>query len=517
MSSLKKISKQSLILGILSVLSNLAFVSLALFTKYLMDAALAKNLEQIISSALWLVGTLLLGLLIKISEGYLRANFQIKREMELKRKLYIAKLQADFYLTTAHTATTLQSYNEDVSNITSGELNIIPNLFAQIARLIYAAILLAIFDWRLLVIFLGVGICGLLGTIIYIKLIRPRQRAVLNTNATLSEFAKETWENLALVRAYQAEENFKEFYQSKEAKAIRARKHKNRLELSASYSLQIVSNLIYALLLVYGAFAIYHDVLTYGTILAILQLLSHIQGPIFSFSPLVSRLTLMQSSKARYLEQLKTKKIVEASKVPFKEITFNKVSFKYDKDFVIKDLSFNIKPQDIIQIAGESGKGKSTLFALLLGLIKPSSGHILINDGTIDYTSVASSLFAYVPQENILFSGTIRENFELLCGHLSDDTIWQALSFANLKLEITSLDQVLNERGKGLSIGQLQRLLIALAYAKDRPIFLLDEFSSALDLNNAQIITEKLKKLNKTIIFISHKKEALEPNKIITL
>ena len=183
-------------------------------------------------------------------------------------------------------------------------------------------------------------------------------------------------------------------------------------------------------------------------------------------------------------------------------------------NIIVNNLNFEINKGDIIQIKGESGIGKTSLFMLLLGFLKAKSGIVTIDGKELGF----NDLFSYVSQENILFSGSIKENFKLLA---SDDNIEEALKFANIYDEIVNLPEglntILNERGSGLSIGQLQRIMIAISYAKNRPIFLLDEFTSALDQENANIIINNLINSNKTIIYISHKDEVFKPNKIIYL
>ena len=153
---------------------------------------------------------------------------------------------------------------------------------------------------------------------------------------------------------------------------------------------------------------------------------------------------------------------------------------------------------------------------LLMGIISPNNGSIEVYKDNQIINGNRSYLFSYVSQENILFSSTIKENFELLATD-SIEKMEEALKFSCLDSEINSLDLVLNERGKGLSIGQIQRLAIAIAYAKDRPIFILDEFTSALDEENAQKIIQNLKETNKTIIYVSHKNETLIPDLVINL
>ena len=154
---------------------------------------------------------------------------------------------------------------------------------------------------------------------------------------------------------------------------------------------------------------------------------------------------------------------------------------------------------------------------LVLGFISPNSGNILV-DSKYEI-SECKSLFSYVPQENILFSGTIRDNIYILTGRNADDAI-SALKLANVYdelLELDGLDTILKSRGSGLSIGQIQRILIAIAILRDAPILLLDEFSSALDKANEEIIINNLRKIGKTILYITHRDAVFESSKTILL
>lgn len=518
MSTLKFNYRKSIVLGILNIFSSIAFVSLAAVTKFLMDKALNKNYEDLVFFIWLLFIVLLIGLILKIIQNFLKVKFIIKREMELKKALFISKLNADFYLNANHTATTLQVYNMDINNIINGELEVIPMFFYQISRLVYASILIVFFDWRLILVFLCLGIIGIISMQLYAKMIKPRHKKVLESDDKLSIYVKEAWENLHLIRTYNAEDSFTMHYENKQQEAINARNKKYNLQLTSSYLFLIGSNILYAGFIAYGGFAIYYQLLTYGTFLALMQLLGHIEGPIFSFSPLINKYTLMLSSRKRYLDQYSDVKLDQELLSDFDSITFEDISFSYGSNKVIDNISFEINKKDIVQIKGDSGRGKTTLLALLLGLIKANEGQIKIKyrNEFYDYDKVASSLFAYVPQINVLFSGTIKENFELLTD-ADDEQIKEALIVANLDKEIIDLNQRLNENGKGLSVGQLQRLMIAIAYAKNRPIFLLDEFTSALDKENSQIVINNLLKTNKTIIYISHKNEEIIPNKVIEL
>ena len=161
--------------------------------------------------------------------------------------------------------------------------------------------------------------------------------------------------------------------------------------------------------------------------------------------------------------------------------------------------------------------GKSTLFKLILGLFSPTGGNIYIKTDSknIPLNSKTRPLFAYVPQGNLLISGTIAENIKFANPTLSDEKMYQAAKTACIYDFITSLpngfDTLINERGGGLSEGQIQRIAVARALCSDAPILLLDECTSALDLNTESEMLKNISKLKtKTVLFISHKNAALE-------
>ena len=158
---------------------------------------------------------------------------------------------------------------------------------------------------------------------------------------------------------------------------------------------------------------------------------------------------------------------------------------------------------------------------LLMGYLKPNAGSLkfILNDKEYD-TYKSRSLFSYLQQENILFSATILENIYILTGVKNMDKIVNALKLANIYDELVNIDPSLNikiSNNSGLSYGQIQRVLIAILILYDRPIMLLDEFSSSLDKENERIIIDNLLSLNKTIIYITHRNSEIESEKKIKI
>src|SRR5690606_7861147 len=193
------------------------------------------------------------------------------------------------------------------------------------------------------------------------------------------------------------------------------------------------------------------------------------------------------------------------------KIVFNDVSFKYDNDQIINKLSATFNKGEITAILGASGKGKTTLIRLLLGLLKPNEGRILITNDTDNYEldTMHVENFSYVPQGNTLLSGTIRSNITLGMDGITDEKLKEILyiSCGECVFDLPNgLDPVIGESGLGLAEGQAQRIAIARAILRDRDIWLLDEATSAIDQETTKIFLNRIKYLikDKIVIFVTH-------------
>lgn len=501
-------------LGILNLCSSFFLVSLAILSKFILDAAQQENTDRVFLFSGILLGSILLAVAFKWIENSLYARFTIAREMELKHLLLERRIYLEFDHNSFHSAVLMQHYTADIDHILAGEMDVLPTIFYQAGRFVCALILVAILDWKILLILLGVALVGLFLARIYSHKMKSLHKAVLDKDGAMNSFFQEAIENVTLVQAYHAQEAFLNAYDEKSSSATIARKKKYHLQLSVANLMILVSNALYGACICYGGYAIAVGLITYGSLLALTQLIQHLQTPILSISGLMNRYSLAKTSYERFNKSLIGECIEEKEYHAFTTINVSHISFSYQDKQVITDLSFQIQTGSIVHIAGESGIGKTTLCLLLMGIMKPQEGFISASLDGKELTGSIRSLFSYVPQDNILFSSTVRKNFELLAP-VSEEKMKEALKFACLDEEITSLDTPLNERGRGLSLGQIQRLAIAIAYAKDRPIFLLDEFSSALDEANALKIVKHLKESQKTIIYISHKEENLLADQVI--
>ena len=195
-------------------------------------------------------------------------------------------------------------------------------------------------------------------------------------------------------------------------------------------------------------------------------------------------------------------------------ISFKNVSFKYDKDPVLENADVTINKGEFIAVGGDSGIGKSTMFKLMTSVLAPDKGEIVFDtkNGTAKTAADYRGIFAYVPQTNMLVSGSIFENIAFFDKTVTHESAENAAKLACIYDTVNDMpngfDTVLGEGGAGLSEGQIQRIAIARAIAANLPIILLDEATSALDSETEKHILNNLKGLkNKTIIAISHRPE----------
>ena len=247
------------------------------------------------------------------------------------------------------------------------------------------------------------------------------------------------------------------------------------------------------------------------------------------FQRVVMRLTMLQSSYQAIVtgegafhslrnifEDLETHRARSKSsgvEVVFSDgIEFDRVSFGYDQDVVIKDLSLRIESGSFVTIEGPSGTGKSTLLDLLLGLYQPTSGVINIDGVSLDRVDLVSfrGRIGYVPQEMYLFHDTILHNVTLGDPGLGRDACEEALRKAGAWDFVSELgqgvDTVVGERGTRLSGGQRQRIALARALIGGPKLLILDEVTSGLDPTTEQLVCESLLALkgNVTIVAVTH-------------
>lgn len=222
----------------------------------------------------------------------------------------------------------------------------------------------------------------------------------------------------------------------------------------------------------------------------------------------LSRLEDMNDIKGVYHEKFGTKEITEVKG----EIELENVSYGYDESSVLKNVNLKILPNQITAIVGKSGSGKTTLISLMTGLYQGENGNIRLNGVNIKELSEKSirSYISVVSQQHFLFNASILDNFKYVNPDITLSEVKEICEQCEIRQLIESMpekyDTVIYENGTNFSVGQLQRLCIARALAKNTPVIFFDEPTSSLDKGAAKKIRELIDRLkrNKTIVIISH-------------
>ena len=261
--------------------------------------------------------------------------------------------------------------------------------------------------------------------------------------------------------------------------------------------------------------------MTVGVFAMLLQLLEQIRAPFRSTTGVLPQVMAMMASAERLhdLIDLPDEPMASSQDIPsnFDLLELTDVSFYYeDGKPVLSGASASLKKGEFAVLAGLSGTGKTTIIKLLLGLIEPMGGALTLCAGDRAYAVTAATrrLFAFVPQGNMLLSGSLRDNITFGCDDVTDEALDRVLSLACLSDVVKTLpngvDTLIGERGYGLSEGQLQRVAVARALLSDAPVLLLDECTSALDETTEQRLLDNLRSLDdRTILFISHRPAVL--------
>lgn len=212
-----------------------------------------------------------------------------------------------------------------------------------------------------------------------------------------------------------------------------------------------------------------------------------------------------------------------------KAIRFQDLSFTYrqgEESFALRDITIEIPAHSVTALVGKSGAGKSTMVDLLMGLLKPDTGTILVDDSVVEGSTMAAwrKVISYVPQDPFLFNDTIRANFQCFNPDASEEEMWEALEMAAGRDFVSRLpqgmDTFIGDRGVRLSGGERQRIVLARALIRKPQLLVLDEATSALDMENESRIQQAIERMrgSLTIIIIAHRLETIRrADKIIVV
>ncbi len=351
-------------------------------------------------------------------------------------------------------------------------------------------------------------------------LLKRNSRLIQNLLGEMNTLLHETLQGFPVIRSFTIEKLLFRKYAAQNRELLALELSNARLSGLFQSGAGVVGSITFLVSLCFGAYYISAGVITVGALLTYLNLVHHLVYPLTGLAGLWAGFQRSAAAVERlsefFVEPPESAELpgYQSPKPLLKSIHFNNISFGYEGQKKLFDnLQLQLPAGGTIAVVGQSGAGKTTLFHLLQGFLKPQSGSILLDGIPIERLSVSElrSCFAPVPQETFLFDGTIRENLMLARPNVTEMDMIAAAKQADIHAFIMSLpdryDTGIGEMGFRLSGGQKQRMAIARALLKDAPILLLDEATSALDGETEYQVQEAMERLKRgrTTLIIAHR------------
>lgn len=511
-----------LLLTAASIGTSLLGVRFALGTKDVINSAVGGSQQALTSAALVQGGIILALLVCATLQRYLHYRLNANLDRDWKQDLTHRILRSDYAKMSAyHSGELINRLNNDVRAIDDGLLSVLPSAASMVTRLVAVLIVLLEMEPLFTVALLVAGVVVALLTGAARRYLRELNKAVSASEGKVSGFLQEIFEKLLLVQAMNVEQEVERRGDALMSERYRLQKKRWVITLTANTCVSVLGYASGFAALVWCATGLYNGTMTFGELTAVTQLVSQLQGPFVNLSGIFPKYIAMTAACERLmeLEQACEAPQIEESAAAYSEITAicaEELSFSYDRDLVFSGCNFRLPKGAFAVISGPSGIGKSTLLKLLLGIFRASDGRLYLEQGDekIDVSRSTRTLFAYVPQGNLLFSGTLRENLLLTCPDATEEQIQQAIYVSNMDEYLPflpkGLETVLGENAHGLSEGQAQRLSIARAILGGAPILLLDEATSALDEKTEATVLQRIRQLpDKTCIAVTHRPAAM--------
>lgn len=456
----------------------------------------------------------------------------MKVDAEIKADIFEKILVTDWEsLTNYHTGDLLTRWSSDVSNISGGVLNFIPNLVIYTFRFISAFAVVVYNDASFaLFAFLGMPVSLILSKTLMKRMVNNNQRSAA-MGAKMSGFNQETFSNIQTIKAFGLIGLYIKRLKQLQQEYITMRLDFQKMSVWTSLLLSTMGLLVSYASYGWGIYRVWSGAIDYGTMTMFLGLSGALTGTLHSLTSLVPTAINLTTSAGRLMD------IVEMPREDYSDeeavtdfleryrregirLRMEQVEYSYRNGTrVFKGADLEAGPHEIVALVGPSGEGKTTLLRLILSLMPVQGGRVFCradSDGReLPLSPSARRFFSYVPQGNTMFSGTIADNMRNVKEDASEEEMTEALKLACAWEFVEKLPDGINsrikERGGGFSEGQAQRLSIARALLRKAPILLLDEATSALDVATERRVLKNIREDSypRTCIVTTHRPTVL--------
>ncbi|MCB4421446.1 ATP-binding cassette domain-containing protein [Synechococcus sp. HB1133] len=532
---IKKYRKSLIEVLIASLVLQLLNLAQPLVMQQIFDKVIVQqNLDTLYTLGIVLLGVSLFQGLISAVRTYLFADTTNRIDIALGAQVIHHLLKLPLRYFDRRPVGELQTRLAELGNIRSfltGSLLtlVIDSLFSFIyigVMLVYSSVLTAV-TLGVIPLFLGL-------TVVSSPLIRGQLRKAAIKNASTQSFLVESLSGVQTIKAQNAENNVRWQWQRRYSSYMSETFKTLMIGVSSGTVGSFLSQLTGLLTLWVGAFLVISGDLTVGQLIAFRIISGYVVGPLLNLATSWQTFQGVALSLERLSDVIDAKTEAgpnDSDLLPLPpiagEVIFQEVDFRFSdhSQLVVNRVSFDVQAGSFVGIVGRSGSGKSTVMKLLPRLYTPSAGRILIDGYDIAKLQLSSvrRQIGIVPQDSLLFEGTIKDNISLTSPDATFDDIVSAAKVACahdfIMEQQNGYASRIGERGSGLSGGQRQRIAIARAVLQRPSLLILDEATSALDYLTERQVCLNLKRefLGSTVFFITHRLSTIRTADIILM
>ena len=504
----------------------------SILSKYIIDAVTGFNTNGIVTALVFFVLMQLFQIVTRAISSRISTRVSIHVDQQITAQVYDKLLITDWEALSAyHSGDLLTRVAGDVTTVSSSVLGWFPELLTRLLQFAGTLGVILYYDITLAALALLSAPITLLMSRYVIKMMRHHNQKMRELSSAMMVFNEESFQNIQLLKSFDRTDAYSQKHRELQQQFKEASMDYNRFSIHKNTIMSLVGTVVALVCFCWAIYRLQSGHITYGTMTLFLQLSGSLTAAFAALAGLVPS-AINAATAARRIMVIMDLPTEDRSDAPAAEafmqahqasslrVEAKGLSYHYeDGTPVLSDSDFIADPGQIVTFVGPSGEGKTTLLRLLLGVVHPKGGSLELcaqDQSRVPISASTRALFAYVPQGNTMFSGTVRENLQLICQDATEDQLYHALRLACAEDFVRALplglDTPVREQGGGFSEGQLQRLCIARALLSNAPILLLDEATSALDIETEQKVLYNIMHSQKgrTCIITTHRPSVLE-------
>ncbi len=529
------------VLLLVQAVLGVSSVAYAMLLREIVNAAVGGDSSGFVWASMAFAGLVVFQIALRAVNRFFEELSRSGMENRFKGRLFSTLLSKDYAsVTKVNSGEWVNRLTSDTVVVADGLAQILPGVAGMAVKMAGAMAAILYLEPKFIFILVPGGLLLIFFTYSFRKVLKRLHKRIQEADGRLRVFFQERLGSLMIVRTFAKERQTMDGAEEFMAAHRAARMKRSHFSNLCNIGFGAAMNGAYVLGAVFCGYGILNGTMSYGNLMAVLQLISQIQNPFANITGYLPKYYAMLASAERLMEaegfaddisggEVSRSQRMDFYREGFLGISLDGVSFTYQPPVenpdgvpvmpvVLSGLSFDIKKGEYVAFTGPSGCGKSTVLKLLMCLYPLDAGmrYLISNGGKQELTSAWRGLFAYVPQGNQLMSGTIREivAFGDPEKMRQEEKLIQALKIACADKFVAGLelgmDTLLGERGTGISEGQMQRIAVARAVFSDNPILLLDEATSSLDETTEKELLKNLKAMtDKTVIIVTHRMAVL--------